>query len=94
MLQFVQRADIRPAAWPSRAGEAHTLRMGERPCQWELHFANFFSSIVGAFMYFATLTEIPILGALMGSGMGKGLALALLCLKVRVDFARVNTPVI
>ncbi|MBN2372650.1 permease [bacterium] len=41
-------------------------------------FANFFASIVGAFMYFATLTEIPILEALLGSGMGKGPALALL----------------
>ena len=41
-------------------------------------FANFFASIVGAFMYFATLTEVPILEALIGSGMGKGPALALL----------------
>jgi len=41
-------------------------------------FANFFASIVGAFMYFATLTEIPILEALIGAGMGKGPALALL----------------
>ncbi len=41
-------------------------------------FANFFSSFVGAFMYFATLTEIPILQGLIGSGMGKGPALALL----------------
>ncbi|HOJ86567.1 MAG TPA: permease [Elusimicrobiales bacterium] len=41
-------------------------------------FANFFASIVGAFMYFATLTEVPILQGLMGSGMGKGPALALL----------------
>ncbi|HOX57409.1 MAG TPA: permease [Candidatus Paceibacterota bacterium] len=40
--------------------------------------ANFVSSIVGAFMYFATLTEVPILQGLMGSGMGKGPALALL----------------
>lgn len=40
--------------------------------------ANFFSSIVGAFMYFATLTEIPILQGLLGSGMGKGPALTLL----------------
>ncbi len=40
--------------------------------------ANFFSSIVGAFMYFATLTEVPILQGLIGSGMGKGPALALL----------------
>jgi len=41
-------------------------------------FANFFASIVGAFMYFATLTEVPILEGLMGAGMGKGPALALL----------------
>jgi len=40
--------------------------------------SNFFASIVGAFMYFATLTEIPILQGLIGSGMGKGPALALL----------------
>jgi len=40
--------------------------------------ANFFSAIVGAFMYFATLTEVPILQGLIGSGMGKGPALALL----------------
>ena len=41
-------------------------------------FANLFSSVVGAFMYFATLTEVPILQGLLGSGMGKGPALALL----------------
>jgi len=40
--------------------------------------SNFFASIVGAFMYFATLTEVPILQGLIGSGMGKGPALALL----------------
>lgn len=40
--------------------------------------ANFFASIVGAFMYFATLTEVPILQGLIGSGMGRGPALALL----------------
>ena len=40
--------------------------------------ANFFASLVGAFMYFATLTEIPILQGLIGSGMGQGPALALL----------------
>jgi len=40
--------------------------------------ANFFAAIVGAFMYFATLTEIPILQGLIGAGMGKGPALALL----------------
>ena len=41
-------------------------------------FANFFASIVGAFMYFATLTEVPILQGLINSGMGDGPALALL----------------
>jgi len=41
-------------------------------------FSNFFASIVGAFMYFATLTEVPILEGLIGAGMGKGPALALL----------------
>lgn len=41
-------------------------------------FANFFAAIAGAFMYFATLTEVPILQGLLGSGMGKGPALALL----------------
>ena len=40
--------------------------------------ANFFAAIAGAFMYFATLTEIPILQGLLGSGMGNGPALALL----------------
>jgi uncharacterized membrane protein YraQ (UPF0718 family) len=40
--------------------------------------SNFIAAIVGAFMYFATLTEIPILQGLIGSGMGKGPALALL----------------
>lgn len=40
--------------------------------------ANFIASVAGAFMYFATLTEVPILQGLMGSGMGKGPALALL----------------
>ncbi len=40
--------------------------------------SNFFASVVGAFMYFATLTEVPILQGLIGSGMGKGPALALL----------------
>jgi uncharacterized membrane protein YraQ (UPF0718 family) len=40
--------------------------------------ANFFASVIGAFMYFATLTEVPILQGLLASGMGKGPALALL----------------
>jgi uncharacterized protein len=41
-------------------------------------WANFFASLAGALMYFATLTEIPILQGLIGAGMGKGPALALL----------------
>ena len=40
--------------------------------------ANAFASVAGAFMYFATLTEVPILQGLLGNGMGKGPALALL----------------
>jgi uncharacterized membrane protein YraQ (UPF0718 family) len=41
-------------------------------------FANLFASISGALMYFATLTEIPIIQGLLGAGMGQGPALALL----------------
>lgn len=41
-------------------------------------FSNLFASVSGALMYFATLTEVPILQGLMGAGMGKGPALALL----------------
>lgn len=41
-------------------------------------WTNFFASLVGAFMYFATLTEVPIVRGLMDSGMGQGPALALL----------------
>jgi uncharacterized membrane protein YraQ (UPF0718 family) len=55
-----------PADWVSRAVGGNSLR------------ANFFASFAGAFMYFATLTEVPILQGLIGSGMGKGPALALL----------------
>ena len=40
--------------------------------------ANLAAAVVGAFMYFATLTEIPILQGLLGAGMGQGPALALL----------------
>lgn len=57
---------IIPSVWVSRLVGGNSI------------FANFFASIVGAFMYFATLTEVPILEALIGSGMGKGPALALL----------------
>jgi uncharacterized membrane protein YraQ (UPF0718 family) len=41
-------------------------------------FANFFAAFSGALMYFATLTEIPIIQGLLGAGMGQGPALALL----------------
>ena len=41
-------------------------------------WANLFAAVAGAFMYFATLTEVPILQGLMGAGMAKGPALALL----------------
>ncbi len=41
-------------------------------------WSNLFASVVGAFMYFATLTEVPILQGLIGNGMDKGPALALL----------------
>ncbi|MHC4563559.1 MAG: permease [Planctomycetota bacterium] len=44
---------------------------------WPL-WTNFFASVFGALMYFATLTEVPILQGLIASGMGKGPALALL----------------
>ncbi len=41
-------------------------------------YANFIASFLGALMYFATLTEVPIIKAFMELGMGKGPALALL----------------
>ena len=40
--------------------------------------SNLFAAVAGAFMYFATLTEVPIVQGLVGSGMGAGPALALL----------------
>jgi uncharacterized protein len=55
-----------PSEWVSRAVGGNSL------------WANLFASIAGAFMYFATLTEVPILEGLIGNGMGKGPALALL----------------
>ena len=60
-------------------------RQGIIPNEWIItlvggnsFFANFFASVVAAFMYFATLTEVPIVQGLINSGMGKGPALALL----------------
>ncbi|HPC83569.1 MAG TPA: permease [Thermoanaerobaculaceae bacterium] len=55
-----------PSAWVASSVGGNSL------------LANLASSVVGAFMYFATLTEVPILQALLGSGMGQGPALALL----------------
>jgi len=55
-----------PVAWVNAAVGGNSIR------------ANLFAAVAGAFMYFATLTEVPILQGLMGAGMGKGPALALL----------------
>ncbi len=55
-----------PAQWISRMVGGNSLG------------ANLFAAVAGAFMYFATLTEVPILQGLIGNGMGKGPALALL----------------
>ena len=55
-----------PSTWVNAALGGNSLR------------ANLFASVAGAFMYFATLTEVPIVQGLIGSGMGKGPALALL----------------
>lgn len=55
-----------PSAWVAKLVGGNSL------------FANFFASFAGALMYFATLTEIPIVQGLIGAGMGQGPALALL----------------
>jgi len=55
-----------PSDWIARAVGGNSLA------------ANFLASFAGAFMYFATLTEVPILQGLISNGMGKGPALALL----------------
>ena len=55
-----------PSAWISNLVGGNSL------------WANLFSAVVGAFMYFATLTEVPILQGLISAGMGKGPALSLL----------------
>ena len=55
-----------PSTWVARAVGGNSI------------WSNLFASVAGAFMYFATLTEVPILQGLIGSGMGKGPALALL----------------
>jgi hypothetical protein len=59
-------AGLIPSSWIQAAVGGNSL------------WANLFASVAGALMYFATLTEVPILQGLIGSGMGKGPALALL----------------
>ncbi len=66
LLGRVGHEGLIPSGWIENAVGGNSFR------------ANFFASFAGAFMYFATLTEIPILQGLIGSGMGKGPALALL----------------
>ena len=48
------------------------------PTKHQIFLSNFNASVIGCLFYFATLTEIPILEALMKNGMGSGPALALL----------------
>ncbi|PMB46378.1 hypothetical protein CEN41_06005 [Fischerella thermalis CCMEE 5330] len=55
-----------PTAWIAQAVGGNSL------------LSNFVAAFAGAFMYFATLTEVPIIQGLIGSGMGQGPALALL----------------
>jgi uncharacterized protein len=66
LLGRVGQEGIIPSEWIETLVGGNSLR------------SNFFASIVAALMYFATLTEVPILQGLIGSGMGKGPALALL----------------
>ena len=62
----IELPGIVPNSWVERAVGGNSL------------LSNFFASFTGAFMYFATLTEVPIIQGLLASGMGKGPALALL----------------
>jgi len=66
LLGRVGHEGLIPTEWVSRAVGGNSL------------LANFFASFAGAFMYFATLTEVPILQGLIDNGMGQGPALALL----------------
>ena len=63
LLAVLGRAETPPPAWLAAA--------------WPL-WTNLFAALAGALMYFATLTEVPILRGLIDSGMGQGPALALL----------------
>ena len=66
LLGRPQHQGLIPSEWVIKAVGGNSLQ------------ANFFAALAGAFMYFATLTEVPILQGLIGAGMGKGPALALL----------------
>jgi len=66
LLGRIGHEGIIPSEWISTAVGGNSLK------------ANLFASIAGAFMYFATLTEVPILQGLIAGGMGQGPALALL----------------
>lgn len=66
LLGRVGHEGLIPSAWVSALVGGNSL------------WSNLFASVVGAFMYFATLTEVPILQGLIGNGMGQGPALALL----------------
>ena len=66
LLGRVGHEGLIPSEWVAWAVGGNSVR------------ANFLASFAGAFMYFATLTEVPIIQGLIGSGMGKGPALALL----------------
>jgi len=64
LLGRVGEEGMIPSEWVAKAVGGNSLR------------SNFLTSLAGAFIYFATLTEVPIIQGLMGSGMGKGPALA------------------
>ncbi|HOJ67736.1 MAG TPA: permease [Candidatus Hydrogenedentes bacterium] len=66
-----------PDTFLAASGLRGTAVEGMTRLVWPL-WTNLFASVFGAFMYFATLTEVPILQGLLGAGMGKGPALALL----------------
>ena len=66
-----------PAVFWGYVGGGSAAVPGGLSVLWPI-WTNFFASFTGALMYFATLTEVPILRGLMDSGMGQGPALALL----------------
>jgi hypothetical protein len=66
-----------PAALLTLVGGPDTVAPAWLSVIWPV-WTNFFASATGALMYFATLTEVPILRGLIDSGMGQGPALALL----------------